>query len=222
MPAGEVRGQPRRDFILGLSLEKRAGGGEGWGPGMLGLGVAGSTSGPAGVLASPGLLRLRTLTLGSHGGRLQTQQEQRGAERRQAARCGPARPRIHGAGVHGLCAAGESRVPGDAGAAVGDAAGVTAGAPGPANTRGSRWRHPGGCSPAPPLRRAPGSRGAKRGCARGAAGAEGQGPEGGQWVPSRGGRSPRRAPSLDWAQTQQTEPSLNEPFLNEEGKLLIC
>lgn len=81
------------------------------------------------------------------------------------------------------------RGPRDAGTAAGDAAGVAAGALGPANSRGSRWRHPGGCSPAPPSRRAPGSCGAKRGCARG--------PEGGQWVPPRGGRSPRR---VDWAQ----------------------
>lgn len=165
--------------------------------------VPGYTSCPAGLPAAPGPLRLKTLTLGAHGWRLQTQQEQRGAERRQAAGCWPTRPRTHGGGVRWLCATGESRVPGDAGAAAVDAAGVAAGAPGPANTRGSRWRHPGGCSPAPPLRRAPGSRGAKRGCAQGAAGAEGQGSEGGQWVPSRGGRSPRRARSLDWARTHR-------------------
>lgn len=44
-------------------------------------------------------------------------------------------------------------------------------------------RHPGGCSPAPPSRRAPGSPGAKRGCARGAAEAEGQVPEAGRGYP---------------------------------------
>lgn len=44
IPTGQVRGQPRRDFILEISL-KEAGSGEGgerWGPAMLELRVAGS------------------------------------------------------------------------------------------------------------------------------------------------------------------------------------
>lgn len=106
IPGGEVRGSPRRDsraFSRGQEVAGSAGKGQGrrcWGAGWP---VPGSISGR---LASSGL---RTLTLGAHGARLQSQQEQRGAERRQAAGRRPSRPRAHGGSVGGLRAAREIR-----------------------------------------------------------------------------------------------------------------
>lgn len=77
----------------------------------------------------------------------------------------------------------------DADATARDAAGVAAWSAGTRELRGSRWRHPGGCSPAPPSRPVPGNRGAKRGCALTRRAGS---------VPPRGGRSPR---GVDWTQT---------------------
>lgn len=175
------------DVTLELSLWAAGGGERREG---LRVGDAGAQGGQSRA-ASPARLasRQRTLTLGAHGGRLQSQEEQCGAERRQAAGRRPSRLRAHGGGVRGLRAAGETwrmLVP-----RPGMLRELQPGALGPANSRGSRWRHPGGWSPAPPLRPAPGSRGAKRGCARARRAGS---------VPPRGGRS---LPRVDWAQNSR-------------------
>lgn len=70
-----------------LELSPGKGGRRWWGArGRAGAGDAGAQGGQS-QATSPARLAsgLRTLTLGAHGGRLQSQQEQRGAERRQAA-----------------------------------------------------------------------------------------------------------------------------------------